>query len=88
VFGAFNQNWSSLEASLGFAAITDTPRIENGGTVAAYFADGRLTLSSLMRYNLLGSRFDSSGLVSIVHIRNVRRAGNRHTSSRLLRSWV
>jgi hypothetical protein len=30
-----------------------------------------------MRYNLLGSRFDSSGLVGIVHIRNVRRAGNR-----------
>jgi hypothetical protein len=32
VFGALTQNRSSLEPSLGFAAITGTPRIENGGT--------------------------------------------------------
>jgi hypothetical protein len=32
VFGALTQNRSSLEPSLGFAAIAGTPRIENGGT--------------------------------------------------------
>jgi hypothetical protein len=32
---------SSLEPSLEFAAIAGTPRIENGGTVAVDFADGR-----------------------------------------------
>jgi hypothetical protein len=32
---------SAPEASLGFAAITGTPRIENGGTFAVDFADGR-----------------------------------------------
>ena len=41
VFGASTKNRSSLEASLGFAAITGTPRIENGGTFAVDFADGR-----------------------------------------------
>jgi hypothetical protein len=33
VFGALTQNRSSLEPSLGFAAIAGTPRIENGGTL-------------------------------------------------------
>jgi hypothetical protein len=32
VFGALTQNRSSLEPSLGFAAITGTPRIENGAS--------------------------------------------------------
>src|SRR5262249_31213711 len=41
VFGASAKNRSSLEASLGFAAITGTPRIENGGTFAVDFSDGR-----------------------------------------------
>ena len=41
VFGASTKNRSSLEASLGFAAITGTQRIENGGTFAVDFADGR-----------------------------------------------
>ena len=41
VFGASTKNRSSLEASLGFAAITGTPRIENGATFAVDFADGR-----------------------------------------------
>jgi hypothetical protein len=41
LFGASTKNRSSLEASLGFAAITGTPRIENGGTFAVDFADGR-----------------------------------------------
>ena len=41
VFGASTKNRSSLEASLGFAAITGAPRIENGGTFAVDFADGR-----------------------------------------------
>ena len=53
VFGTLNQNRSSLEPSLEFAAIVGTPRIENGGTFAVDFADGRregTTLSSgLMR---------------------------------------
>jgi hypothetical protein len=40
VFRALTQNRSSLEPSLGFAAIAGTPRIENGGTFAAEFADG------------------------------------------------
>jgi hypothetical protein len=38
--GTLNQNWSSLESSLEFAAIAGTPRIE-GGTFAVDFADGR-----------------------------------------------
>jgi hypothetical protein len=41
LFGTLTQNRSSLEASLGFGAITGTPRIENGGTFAVDFADGR-----------------------------------------------
>jgi hypothetical protein len=41
VFGTLNQNWSSLEPSLEFAAIAGTPRIENGGTFAVDLADGR-----------------------------------------------
>jgi hypothetical protein len=41
VFGASTKNRSSLEPSLGFAAIAGTPRIENGGTFAVDFADGR-----------------------------------------------
>jgi hypothetical protein len=41
VFGTSTQNWSSLEPSLEFAAIAGTPRIENGGTFAVDFADGR-----------------------------------------------
>ena len=40
VFGASTKNRSSLEASLGFAAIIGTPRTENGGTFAVDFADG------------------------------------------------
>ena len=40
VFGALNQNWSSLEPSPEFAAIAGTPRIENGGTFAVDFAGG------------------------------------------------
>ena len=40
-FGGSTKNRSSLEASLGFTAITGTPRIENGGTFAVDFADGR-----------------------------------------------
>jgi hypothetical protein len=59
VFGTLNQNWSSLEPSLEFAAIAGTPRVENGGTVAVDFADRRrdhTTLTSgLMRPNVLGS---------------------------------
>jgi hypothetical protein len=31
VFGTLTQNWSSVEPSLGFAAVAGTPRIENGG---------------------------------------------------------
>jgi hypothetical protein len=42
VFGTLTQNRSSLEPSLEFAAaIAGTPRIENGGTFAVDFADGR-----------------------------------------------
>jgi hypothetical protein len=41
VFGTLNQNWSSLEPSLEFAAIAGTPRIENGGTFAVDLAYGR-----------------------------------------------
>jgi hypothetical protein len=41
VFGTLTQNWSSLEPSLEFSAIAGTPRIENGGTFAVDFADGR-----------------------------------------------
>ena len=41
VFGALTQNRSSLEPSLEFAAIAGMPRIENGGTFAVDFADGR-----------------------------------------------
>jgi hypothetical protein len=41
VFGALTQNRSSLEPSLGFAAIADTPRIENGVTFAVDSVDGR-----------------------------------------------
>ena len=40
-FGGSTKNRSSLEASLGFTAITGTPRIENGGTFAVDYADGR-----------------------------------------------
>jgi hypothetical protein len=61
----FNQNRSSLGPSLGFAAIAGTPRIENGGTFAVDFADGRRTgttlTAGLVRHNLLGSRIGSSG---------------------------
>ena len=42
LFGALTQNRSSLEPSLGFAAIAGTPRIENGGT----FALGSFPLSA------------------------------------------
>jgi hypothetical protein len=41
VFGALTQNRNSLEPSLGFAAIAGTLRIENGGTLAVDFPDGR-----------------------------------------------
>jgi hypothetical protein len=41
VFETSTKNRSSLEASLGFAANTGTPRIENGGIFAVDFADGR-----------------------------------------------
>jgi hypothetical protein len=41
VFGTLTQNRSSLGPSLEFAAIAGTPRIENGGSVAVDFADGR-----------------------------------------------
>ena len=63
VFGALTQNRGSLEPSLGFAAIAGTPRIENGGTFAVDFADGRRDRHNigLMRHNLLGSRIGSSG---------------------------
>jgi hypothetical protein len=49
VFGTLTQNRSSLEATLGFAAIAGTPRIENGGPFAVDFANGRrdgITLGS------------------------------------------
>jgi hypothetical protein len=41
VFGTLTQNRSSLEPSLEFAAIAGTLRIENGGTFAVDFADGK-----------------------------------------------
>jgi hypothetical protein len=41
VFETLTRNRSSLEPSLEFAAIAGTPRIENGGTFAVDFADGR-----------------------------------------------
>jgi hypothetical protein len=50
VFGTLTQNRSSLEPSLGFAAIPGTPRIENGGPFAVDFANGRqdgITSSSM-----------------------------------------
>ena len=46
VFGTLTQNRSSLEPSLGFAAIAGTPRIENGGTFAV--ADLRAPLAAAM----------------------------------------
>ena len=57
VFGTLTQNRSSLEPSLGFAAIAGKPRIENGGPFAVDFANGRrdrITLSSGMRPKVFG----------------------------------
>jgi hypothetical protein len=60
MFGTLTQNRSSLERSLGFAAIPGTPRIENGGPFAVDFANGRrdgITLSSGMRLKIFGVQF-------------------------------
>jgi hypothetical protein len=46
VFGASAKNRSSLEPSLGFTAITGTPRIENGGTFAVDFAESKRRLKT------------------------------------------
>jgi hypothetical protein len=64
MFGTLTQNRSSLEPSLGFAAIAGTPRIENGGTFAVDFVDGTrdgTTLSSGMRPKILGSSLWTGG---------------------------
>src|SRR5262252_10939242 len=61
VFGTLTQNRSSLEPSLGFAAIAGTPRIENGGPFAVDFANGKrdgITLSSGMRLKIFGVQFE------------------------------
>src|SRR6516165_7726073 len=60
VFGTLTRNRSSLEPSLGSAAIAGTPRIENGGPFAVDFANGRrdgITLSSGMRPKIFGVQF-------------------------------
>jgi hypothetical protein len=49
VFGALTQNRSSLEPSLGFAAIAETPLIENGGTFARFRHHGA-SLSTAQRH--------------------------------------
>src|SRR5262252_570396 len=64
VFGTLTQNRSSLEPSLGFAAIAGKPRIENGGPFAVDFANGRrdgITLSSACTPRFLGSSFADGG---------------------------
>ena len=63
VFGTLAQKRSSLEPSLGFAAIAGTPRIENGGPFAVDFANGRrdgITLSSGLRPKVFGVQPSSS----------------------------
>jgi hypothetical protein len=60
VFGTLTQNWSSLEPSLGSAAIARTPRIENGGPFAVDFANGRrdgITLGSSMQPKIFKVQF-------------------------------
>jgi hypothetical protein len=64
VFGTLTQNRSSLEPSLGFAAIAGTPHIENGGPFALVFAGGGrdgMTLSSGMRPKIFGVQFAAGG---------------------------